>query len=146
ASRPARRTQTQDIDQLRAIPWVFSWMQSRHTLPGWYGLGSALAGYLAEHPDELATMRTMYQRWHFWQTLIDNVQMILAKADLTIARLYADLVEDQALAQRIFERITAEYERTVAIILQVTGQKELLGNAPVLQRSIQRRNPYIDPL
>lgn len=146
ASRPARRSQTQDIDQLRAIPWVFSWMQSRHTLPGWYGLGSAVAGYLAEHPEDLASMQTMYQRWHFWQTLIDNVQMILAKADLTIARLYADLVEDQALAERIFERIAAEYERTVAVILRVTGQKDLLENVPVLQRSIQRRNPYIDPL
>jgi phosphoenolpyruvate carboxylase len=146
ASRPARRTLAQTIDQLRAIPWVFSWMQSRHTLPGWYGLGSAVGDHLAEYPADLAALQAMYQRWHFWRTLIDNAQMILAKADLTIARLYADLVEDQAMAARIHGRITDEYQRTVEVILQVTGQQALLERAPVLQHSIQRRNPYVDPL
>lgn len=146
ASRPARRTASQDIHQLRAIPWVFSWMQSRHTLPGWYGLGSAVSDHLAENPDDLAVLQRMYQRWHFWRTLLDNAQMILAKADLTIARLYADLVEDQALAARIYDRIADEYHRTVGVICQLTGQNVLLEQTPVLQRSIVRRNPYVDAL
>ncbi len=88
----------------------------------------------------------MYERWPFWRTLIDNAQMILAKADLTIARLYADLVEDQALAARVFDRIENEYQMTTAAILQITGQESLLERAPVLQNSIRRRNPYVDPL
>ncbi len=147
ASRPARRgAQSVGIGELRAIPWVFSWMQSRHTLPGWYGLGSAVAEYLAEHPEDRAVLAAMYQGWPFWQTLIDNAQMILSKADMTIARLYADLVEDQALAGRVYDRIAQEYERTVEVILQMTGRTKLLDNAPILQRSIQQRNPYVDPL
>ena len=146
ASRPPRRGGAAGIDELRAIPWVFSWMQSRHTLPGWYGLGGAVAEYLAEYPEDIAALRAMYQRWPFWTTLIDNAQMILAKADLTIARLYADLVEDQAVADRIFDRIAAEHGRSVEVILQITGQTALLEQRPVLQNSIQRRNPYVDPL
>ncbi len=146
-SRPSRRGGSiQDIDQLRAIPWVFSWMQSRHTLPGWFGLGSAVGEYLEKHPDGLKTLQEMYRRWPFWSTVIDNSQMILAKADMTIARLYADLVEDQALATRIFDRIAAEYHRTVDVIGQITGQKTLLEHSPVLMRSIEQRNPYVDPL
>jgi phosphoenolpyruvate carboxylase len=146
ASRPVRRGAAGGIDELRAIPWVFSWMQSRHTLPGWYGLGSAVTEYLAERPEDLATLQAMYQRWPFWRTLIDNTQMILAKADLTIARLYADLVEDQALATRVHDRIATEYRRTVDVVLQVTGQQALLERVPVLERSIRRRNPYVDAL
>ncbi len=145
-SRPARRGGAADLDQLRAIPWVFSWMQSRHTLPGWYGLGGGVADYLEANPDDLAVMQTMYQRWHFWRTLLDNAQMILAKADLTIARLYADLVDDRALADRIFECIAAEYQRTAEVLCRVTGQKDLLETMPVLRHSIRRRNPYVDPL
>lgn len=145
ASRPARRTVARGIEQLRAIPWVFSWMQSRHTLPGWYGLGSAVTDWLTGGGD-LQILQQMYHRWHFWRTLIDNAQMILAKADLTIARLYADLVEDRALANRLFDRIADEYRRTVSVICQITGQNELLEKVPVLQRSIQQRNPYVDPL
>ncbi len=95
-SRPARRGGSTALDQLRAIPWVFSWMQSRHTLPGWYGLGSAVEEFLAESPDDRwRRSQEMYRRWPFWRTLIDNAQMILAKADMTIARLYADLVDDR---------------------------------------------------
>jgi phosphoenolpyruvate carboxylase len=145
-SRPPRRGAAGGVDELRAIPWVFSWMQSRHTLPGWYGLGSAVGDYLTEHGGTMAELRTMYQRWPFWRTLIDNAQMIMAKADLTIARLYADLVEDAGLAQRVFDRIAAEYQRTAEVILDVTGQSMLLEQVPVLRRSIQRRNPYVDPL
>ncbi len=145
-SRPARRTSSRKIDDLRAIPWVFSWMQSRHTLPGWYGLGSALQEYIDADPEGLATLRAMHERWPFWRTALDNAQMILMKADLTIARLYADLVDDQGLAGRIFGRIEAEYERTVRLVCAVTGQGSLLEGMPVLQRSIQQRNPYVDPL
>jgi phosphoenolpyruvate carboxylase len=146
ASRPPRRSSAQGIADLRAIPWVFSWMQNRHTLPGWYGLGSAVNDYLAENAGDMAMLQTMYQRWAFWRTLIDNAQMILAKADLTIARLYADLVDDQQLAARIYDRIADEFRRTTQVICEITGQKALLDNVPVLQRSIQRRNPYVDPL
>jgi phosphoenolpyruvate carboxylase len=148
-SRPARRAgprAASGVEQLRAIPWVFSWMQSRHTLPGWYGLGSAVCEYLDDHPEERPTLAEMYQRWPVWETLIDNAQMILAKADLTIARLYADLVEDRALADRIYDRIASEYERTVAVIRLATGRAELLDHMPMLKRSIRRRNPNVDPL
>jgi phosphoenolpyruvate carboxylase len=147
ASRPARRsTSVQGIDDLRAIPWVFSWMQNRHTLPGWYGLGSAVDEYLASKAGDMAMLQDMYQHWDFWRTLIDNAQMILAKADLTIGRLYADLVTDQKLADRIYGRIADEYHRTIAVICQITGQKALLDNVPILQQSIRRRNPFVDPL
>ncbi len=146
ASRPARRNNLQGLDQLRAIPWVFSWMQSRHTLPGWYGLGSAITEHLAENPEDGPTLKAMYCNWLFWRTLIDNSQMILAKADLVIARLYADLVEDKEIGTTIFKRIAAEYRRTVDVILEITGQSELLERSPVLLHSIERRNPYVDPL
>jgi phosphoenolpyruvate carboxylase len=146
ASRPPRRGGSAGIAQLRAIPWVFSWMQSRHTLPGWYGLGSATVDYLAENPEDTKILSQMYDQWPFWRTHIDNVQMILAKADMTIARLYADLVDDQALADRVFSRILAEYERTVSAVNRITGQAVLLERTPVLRHSIERRNPYVDPL
>jgi phosphoenolpyruvate carboxylase len=145
-SRPTRRGKSDRIDDLRAIPFVFSWMQSRHTLPGWYGLGSAVGEFLQAHPGELPTLQEMYRRWPFWRSLIDNVQMILAKADMTIARLYADLVEDQEMAGRMYDRIAAEYRRTVTCITKITGQKTLLEPMPILQHSIQRRNPYVDAL
>lgn len=150
ASRPARRSEGKSavagIDQLRAIPWVFSWMQSRHTLPGWYGLGSAVSEHLTDNPEDRETLMRIYQEWPFWRTLVDNAQMILAKADLTIARVYADLVEDRDIGDRIYERIEREFARTVDAVLLMTGQTELLANMPVLQRSIQRRNPYVDPM
>jgi phosphoenolpyruvate carboxylase len=145
-SRPARRGSIGGVEQLRAIPWVFSWMQSRHTLPGWYGLGSAVSRHIAAHPERLEMLQEMYREWPFWSTLIDNAQMILAKADMTIARLYADLVSDTAVGDRIYGKIAAEHHRTVDAILRTTGQKELLERAPILSRSIQRRNPYVDPL
>ena len=146
ASRPARRGPSKGIDDLRAIPWVFSWMQARHTLPGWYGLGSALAAVLTKRPEELTVLQTMYDRWPFWRTVVDNAQMILAKADLTIARLYADLVTDQQLADRMFNRIEREYRLTEEWVCRIAREKQLLDKVPVLQNSIQRRNPYVDPL
>ncbi|QDU21502.1 phosphoenolpyruvate carboxylase [Urbifossiella limnaea] len=145
-SRPARRSATRSIEQLRAIPWVFSWMQSRHTLPGWFGLGSAVREFLAARPAGLAMLREMYRRWPFWTTLIDNAQMILAKADLVIARLYADLVDDSALAARVYGRIEAEYRATADAVCSITEQATLLERTPILKTSIERRNPYVDPL
>jgi phosphoenolpyruvate carboxylase len=145
-SRPARRTASKGINELRAIPWVFSWMQSRHTLPGWFGLGSAIQEFLNAEAGGLELLQTMYERWPFWTAALDNAQMILAKADLPIARIYADLVDDQALAERIFSIISAEYQRTVDMVCRVTRQTSLLERMPVLQRSIHQRNPYVDPL
>ncbi len=145
-SRPSKRGKSTSLDQLRAIPWVFSWMQCRHTLPGWYGFGGALDAYLAENPTDLVPLREMYQQWPFWRTFIDNTQMILAKADMTIARLYADLVDDEALAERVHGKIAADYARAVAVVRRITGQDELLEHLPILRRSIDRRNPYVDPL
>ena len=145
-SRPSRRSSSPSIDELRAIPWVFSWMQSRHTLPGWYGFGAAVSEELEKHPLQLATLKEMYEKWPFWRTLIDNVQMILSKADLMIARLYADLLDDQALAARIFGQIEARYQCSVDVICQITGQSAILERMPILQKSIQSRNPYVDPL
>ncbi len=145
-SRPARRGKSTALEGLRAIPWVFSWMQCRHTLPGWYGLGGAVEELLAERPEALATLQEMYRRWPFWRTLINNAQMILAKADMTIARLYADLVDDPALADAVFARISGEYRRTVDVVGRISGQSTLLEEMPILERSIQQRNPYVDPL
>ncbi len=145
-SRPSKRGKSTSLDQLRAIPWVFSWMQCRHTLPGWYGFGGALDEHLREVPGDLKTLRAMYQSWPFWRTFIDNTQMILAKADMTIARLYADLVDDRALADRVFGRIADGHAKSVRAILEITGQAELLEHLPILRRSIDRRNPYVDPL
>ncbi|MBA3943982.1 MAG: phosphoenolpyruvate carboxylase [Herpetosiphonaceae bacterium] len=146
-SRPSSRGGSGRIEDLRAIPWVFAWMQSRHTLPGWYGLGSALTGYRDQHgADGRALLQEMYREWPFFRTLLDNAQMILAKADMRIARSYAALVEDHDLANEIWGRIEDEFELTTTAILEITGQAQLLDNAPTLQLSIERRNPYIDPL
>lgn len=160
-SRPASRRNSTRIEDLRAIPWVFSWMQSRHTLPGWFGLGSALAAFIgsdapadggapplhsATARQQLMLLREMYRRWPFFHTMIDNAQMILAKADLGIARRYAELVPDRGPAERVFALIAAEYDRTVQLICQVAEISQILDSQPVLQRSYRQRNPYVDPL
>ncbi len=145
-SRPASRTSDRAIENLRAIPWVFSWMQSRYTLPGWYGMGTAIEEHLKANPNGLAAMQEMYNQWPFFQTVLDNAQMILSKADMDIARRYADLVKEPALRQEIFDIIRAEYDRTVRVICQIVQEKELLEKDPALSESIKRRNPYIDPL
>ena len=145
-SRPASRKSGNRIQDLRAIPWVFSWMQSRHTLPGWYGLGSALEHIIETRADGLAQLQTMYQQWPFFTTMLDNAQMILAKADMTIAQRYAELVQDTALRAAIFGRIQAEYQRTVQTLCSVAQIEEILETLPVLQHSIRQRNPYVDPL
>ncbi len=146
-SRPAYRRKTHTVADLRAIPWVFSWMQSRFVLPGWYGLGSALYDIIDDPAaGGCALLSEMYRRWPFFQTMLDNAQQSLTKADMGIAELYTSLVEDESIRSRIFNVIRAEYERTCKAILCITGQTQLLDNEPVLQRSIQLRNPYVDPL
>ncbi len=148
-SRPARRAAGHNIEELRAIPWVFSWMQSRYVLPSWYGVGAALEEYIAEDPDQsarLAQLQNMYHSWPFFHAFLDNLQMTLSKADPHIAHHYSLLVSDEALRQRISTAITAEYERTQRMLLQIVGGAALLDTSPVLQRSIRLRNPYVDPL
>jgi phosphoenolpyruvate carboxylase len=144
-SRPASR-RAGGFEAIRAIPWIFSWMQSRAILPTWYGAGTALEAYAGEDGDRLATLREMYEGWRFFTALVENVHLDLAKADMPIAALYNDLVEDEALRAAIFSRIEGEYERACRWINRIIGQDDLLDNAPVMQRSINRRNPYVDPL
>ena len=141
-SRPAKRRQTADISDLRAIPWVFAWTQSRVNLPGWYGLGTGLR---AESPQRMAVLRNMYQDWPFFRTVIDRAQLSMRRADMTIAALYASLA-DTATQNAVFAEIMAEFRRTEQLILEITGQAALLDNEPWLQRSINLRNPYVDPL
>ncbi|MGB3633909.1 MAG: phosphoenolpyruvate carboxylase [Rubrobacteraceae bacterium] len=144
-SRPARREQTPNVESLRAIPWVFAWTQNRFLLPSWYGTGTALASY-AKDPEGLETLREMYTEWPFFKTLINFMQMTLAKSDLRIAKTYTDLVEDHELRDRMWEIISTEHESCVKALIQVTGYDSLLDDSPVLQRSVRLRNPYVDPL
>jgi phosphoenolpyruvate carboxylase len=139
-SRPASRSASPAIEDLRAIPWVFSWSQSRVMLPGWYGFGSAVEG------EDMDQLRTMARDWPFFRTLIQNMEMVMAKADMTIARRYATLVPDRALADRVFAAILAEWDRTEAAVLAITGQDQLLGGQPELDRLIRLRMPYVEPL
>ncbi|MCA9858775.1 MAG: phosphoenolpyruvate carboxylase, partial [Thermomicrobiales bacterium] len=143
-SRPARRTTSHRIEDLRAIPWVFSWTQARVLLPGWYGLGSALESARDEYG--LPFLQEMESSWPFFAAVLSNAEMALSKADLRVAAQYIEMVEPIELRERIWTRITDEFERTVALLLDVTSQHALLDRDPVLQRSIERRNPYVDPL
>lgn len=146
-SRPASRKNTLQIKELRAIPWVFSWSLSRLMLPGWYGFGSAVQALIARDGGQaLALLAAMHRRWPFVQTLLSNMDMVLAKGDPGIAASYAELVSDADLRQRIFGRIQAEWQLTVRHLLAITGQRELLQNNPMLARSLRNRSPYIDPL
>jgi phosphoenolpyruvate carboxylase len=146
-SRPASRKKSDRIEDLRAIPWVFSWGQNRSMIPGWYGFGSAISQYKQQVANEgLKTLQDMYARWPFFQTMLSNMDMVLAKSDLGIAARYADLVSDKKLAQQIFARIETEWHATRDALLEITGQKELLENNPSLLRSMRNRTPYIDPL
>ena len=149
-SRPASRKTSKLIEDLRAIPWVFSWAQSRVLLPGWYGFGSAIAPLFAG-PDGKkkgtnAELARMYKAWPFFRMLVDNLEMVLSKTDMGIASRYAELVPDRALRDAIFARISAERDRTIEAVLLITGQKELLGSNPALARAIRNRLPYLDPL
>ena len=145
-SRPASRDKSRSIETLRAIPWVFSWAQCRLMLPGWYGFGSAVDAWLDEHEDGLALLQEMHREWPFFASVLSNMEMVLAKADLAIASRYADLVTDPELRVAIFRRIRAEFESTVAALLRIMGTDELLAGNPHLARSIKYRFPYLDPL
>lgn len=145
-SRPASRSDTMAIDDLRAITWGFSWMQNRHIIPGWYGLGTALNRGVENQIVTWKELSTMVDEWPFLETLLDNVQMSLAKTDMEIARIYKKLVDDSEMADRIFSNIKEEYDRTRNAINRITGQEKILENNYALRRSIMLRNPYVDPL
>ena len=146
-SRPASRKATRRIEDLRAIPWGFSWGQSRVALPGWFGFGAAVEGYLNEDREaRTALLRRMSQEWPFFLALLSNMDLVLAKADLDIARRYSDLVPDRARAEQIFGAIEAEWSRTVAALELATGQEKRLADNPALARSIAHRFAYIAPL
>jgi phosphoenolpyruvate carboxylase len=146
-SRPAARSGSQRIEDLRAIPWVFSWSLARIMLPGWFGFGSAVDSFVARHGEAgLDLLREMYERWPFFTTLLSNMDMVLAKSDIHIASRYVELVSDLKLRELIFNRIQREHERTVARLLAITRQAKLLAGNPLLERSLRNRIPYIDPL
>jgi phosphoenolpyruvate carboxylase len=143
-SRPARRSGTNDISQLRAIPWVFSWTQCRIILPGWYGLGTALQAAIEEFG--MDDLKHYWDHNPFLHSTLSNAEMAIAKADMGIASRYVQLVQDETVRDRIWTRIREEYELTVRMILAVTGEERLHDRDPRLQRTFERRNPYVDPL
>ncbi|MCK0472224.1 phosphoenolpyruvate carboxylase [Halalkalibacter sp. APA_J-10(15)] len=145
-SRPMSRKNSQRFEDLRAIPWVFAWTQSRQMIPAWYAAGTGLEAFTSASKDNLALLQTMYKKWPFFQSTINNLQMALVKADLTAAREYLQLVQDKEMGERIFNDISDEYHRTRNVLLEITGNKELLEHTPAIKESVQRRNPYVDPL
>ena len=146
ASRPARRSKSRKLADLRAIPWVFGWMQSRYGLPAWFGVGHAIARFVEQKTQNLELTREMMQKFPLFRTMLRNVEIGMAKADLSIASLYADLVEDGGVRERVFTMLRDEFELTLKMVLQATGQRSLLETNPVLERSIRLRNPYVDPM
>ena len=146
-SRPASRKKTRAIDDLRAIPWVFSWAQCRLMLPGWFGFGAAVAAWREKHGEPgMALLAEMYRDWGFFRTTLSNMDMVLGKSDIVIAERYSLLVKDAALREAIFPQIKAEWQASIAALLAITGEKELLDLNPLLKRSIRNRFPYLDPL
>jgi len=145
-SRPARRKDNSSLDDLRAIPWGFGWIQSRHMIPGWFSVGHALQSYADEHDHGQSLLCEMMQKFPLFRDMIRNVEMALAKVDLPLARLYAGLVEDDALRERVFTLFVEEFRRTRSMVLSVTGQQALLERTPDMAQSLRLRNPYVDPL
>ncbi|MGA8152709.1 MAG: phosphoenolpyruvate carboxylase [Terriglobales bacterium] len=145
-SRPARRSQNRCLEDLRAIPWVFGWMQSRHAVPAWFGVGYAIEKFVAEAPGNAEILGQMMADFPLFSELVRNVELAMAKADLTIARLYAGLVEDKRIRDGVFALLEQEFLRTRQALLSITGEKELLEGNAVLFRSIRLRNPYVDPM
>jgi phosphoenolpyruvate carboxylase len=146
-SRPASRMRSgggasQRIEDLRAIPWVFSWSQCRLMLPGWYGFGAAVESW----GGSIEELRDMYRHWPFFRSVLSNMDMVLAKSDLAIASRYAELVSDKKLRREIFKRLSDEWQRTRKCLRAITGNEELLADNPTLARSIRNRFPYLDPL
>jgi phosphoenolpyruvate carboxylase len=146
-SRPASRKKTRAIEDLRAIPWVFSWAQCRLMLPGWYGFGSAVTAWLELQPSGgMQMLQAMHREWPFFRMLLSNMDMLLAKSDIAIASRYAELVSDAELRDRVFSRLRAEWQSTVDVLLTIMDQQSLLESNPLLARSIRNRFPYLDPL
>ena len=145
-SRPTSRKPTTSIFDLRAIPWVLAWSQSRVMLPGWYGTGSAFEQWIAEGDGRLQVLRDLYVRWPFFSTVLSNMAQVLAKSDMGLAARYSELVEDQTLRARVFDKILAEHERTIRMCMLITGQDDLLADNPALARSVFNRFPYLEPL
>jgi phosphoenolpyruvate carboxylase len=145
-SRPARRSQSRCLEDLRAIPWVFGWMQSRHAVPAWFGVGHAIETFVVQTPGNAELLRQMMAQFPLFSELVRNVELAMAKADLTIARLYAGLVEDKDIRDRVFALLEEGFLRTRQALLSITGEKELLEGNAVLSRSIRLRNPYVDPM
>ncbi|HEU4442016.1 MAG TPA: phosphoenolpyruvate carboxylase [Burkholderiales bacterium] len=144
-SRPASRRASERIEDLRAIPWVFSWTQCRLMLPGWFGFGTAIETWVAEK-NSLEDLKEMYREWPFFRSVLSNMDMVLAKSDLAIASRYAELVADARLREQIFGRLSEEWQRTRKWLAAITGSQELLADNPTLARSIRARFPYLDPL
>ncbi|MFA7514574.1 MAG: phosphoenolpyruvate carboxylase, partial [Mycolicibacterium vanbaalenii] len=148
-SRPTSRKPTTSISDLRAIPWVLAWSQSRVMLPGWYGTGTAFEEYVGEGPgsaERLAVLQDLYRRWPFFATVLSNMAQVLAKSDLGLAYRYAELVEDEALRRRVFDKIADEHQRTIRMHELITGHDDLLADNPALARSVFNRFPYLEPL
>lgn len=145
-SRPSKRKNSDRFEDLRAIPWVFAWTQSRYLLPAWYAAGTGLQSFYQDKEENMAVLQQMYQDFPFFRTLIDTLQMAIAKADLIIAKEYAGMAQNEEASQRIYGLIEEEFKLTSSLILKITGQQEILDNVPVIQESIRLRNPYVDPL
>ncbi len=145
-SRPPRRSHNRRLEDLRAIPWVFGWMQSRHALPAWFGVGYALERFASRGSAQRQLLLDMMRDFPLFSDLIRNVELAMAKADLTIAKMYAGLVEDATLRDRVWQMLVEEFDRTRRVILSLTGEQQILENNAVLSRSIRLRNPYVDPI
>ncbi|MBZ5751527.1 phosphoenolpyruvate carboxylase [Metabacillus rhizolycopersici] len=145
-SRPSKRKNRNRFEDLRAIPWVFAWTQSRQLIPAWYAAGSGLESFASKGEENLKLLQRMYEEWPFFRSTIDNLQMALMKADITTAKEYTSLVHDKEIADRIFGNIVEEYEKTKAVLLKISDDEELLDHTPNIKESVHRRNPYVDPL
>jgi len=145
-SRPTSRKPTTSISDLRAIPWVLAWSQSRVMLPGWYGTGTSFESWIADGDGRLEVLQDLYRRWPFFRTVLSNMAQVLSKSDMGLAARYSELVEDEALRQRVFDKIVDEHERTIRMHKLITGQDDLLADNPALARSVFNRFPYLEPL
>jgi phosphoenolpyruvate carboxylase len=146
-SRPASRKKSQEIEDLRAIPWVFSWAQCRVMLPGWYGFGAAVSSFVQRRgPEGEALLARMWREWPFFRTMLSNLDMLLAKADFSVAAGYRDLLADKALRDAVYSRLRTEFDATANAVFAITGTDAFLASNPTLARSIRNRIPYLDPL
>lgn len=145
-SRPMSRRNSERFEDLRAIPWVFAWTQSRQMIPAWYAAGTALKSFIDAQDGHLALLQDMYENWRFFQSTINNLQMALVKSDMATGKEYVELVKDRDLGERIFNHISSEYHLTKEMLLKITKKEKLLSHIPNIRDSVQLRNPYVDPL